>query len=511
MTSLTGVDPRTGERVGEAIPETTSEELTALLSRAECAHRDATMADPEDRATLLRGLADALDDAGDRVIPLAMQETGLTSQRLAGELARTTSQLRLFADVVLEGSYLDVTIDHGDADAGPAQPELRRIQVPLGPVLVFAASNFPFAFGVVGGDTASALAVGAPVLVKAHWSHPGLSAALADIVNEAVASLGLSSGVFGMVTGEESGRTALQHPTVRACGFTGSTNGGRALYDLAVSRPDPIPFFGELGSINPVVVLPGADAERPAEVAAGFVASVTGSTGQLCTKPGLLFVPRAGGVVAELPKALADSPAGPMLNKRMRDAFVADVADVVARASVQELATSDEPPPEEGFWATPQLLRVSAAAAVADPSLITSEIFGPAAVVVEYDDPAGLLEALAGVGGSLTGTVHASPTDDAQTVLDLLVASCGRIVWNGWPTGVAVGWATHHGGPWPATTAAASTSVGVASVRRWLRPVCFQDVPTAYLPPQLRHPAQVPRREDGLLTEPNDPNPRSSS
>jgi NADP-dependent aldehyde dehydrogenase len=270
---------------------------------------------------------------------------------LQGELARTTGQLRLYADVVTEGSYLDVCVEHADPHAVPPQPELRRIMVPVGPVLVFAASNFPFAFGVVGGDTASALAVSAPVLVKGHGSQPGLSAALGAVVHETVAACGMPPGVFGLLTGETAGRAAVQHATVRAVGFTGSTRGGCALHDLAAARPDPIPFFGELGSINPVVVLPGSDAERSTEVANGFVASVTGSTGQLCTKPGLLFVPRGGRVAAALPAAVAGCPPGAMLNERMRDALVASVAVLAAHPDVGDLGNGSQELPAQGFWA----------------------------------------------------------------------------------------------------------------------------------------------------------------
>ena len=498
MTVVQGVDPRTGSPVGSGIPETTADELELILARADAALASFSVSAPAVRIALLEGLAESLDAHTAELVDLAVQESGLPLGRLTGEVARTSGQLRLFADVVRDGAYLEVILD--SADAGPARPDLRRWLEPVGPVLVFAASNFPLAFSVLGGDTASALACGAPVVVKAHSSHPGLSALVARLAAEVVAELDLPVGVFGVVFGDENGVAALKDRRIKACGFTGSTGGGRFLLEVASGRPEPIPFFGELGSINPAVVTPAAVEARGAEIAAGFVGSFTLGTGQFCTKPGLLFLPTGHG----LEKALADLVSGldgtPMLNRRIRDQLAQRTAHTESVIGVRTLA-GGAPAPTDGAWASPQLFAVTAAEALAHPEVLTEEQFGPAAVVVTYDDAAQLLAALAVVGGALTATVHAE-NDDPFPTADLLAhlrRSAGRVIFNGWPTGVAVTWSMNHGGPWPSTTNGAHTSVGATAVRRWQRPVCYQSVPAALLPAALRddNPWRLPRRVDG--------------
>jgi len=506
MTVIVGIDPRTGDPVGDGVPETTAEELERALAAAADAAGTFGLSTPDVRARLLRGLADALDDNVGTLAELAGRETGLPSARLVGEVARTSFQLRLFAEVVEEGSYLEVTLDSADPGAAPApRPDLRRMLEPLGPVLVFAASNFPFAFSVLGGDTASALAAGSPVIVKAHGSHPALSAAVGRLAATVVAELGLPTGVFAVVFGVPVGAQALTDTRVKACGFTGSTAGGRALFDLAVGRPDPIPFYGELGSINPTVVTPDAVAARGAEIVAGYVGSFTLGGGQFCTKPGLLFLPRGHGLGPELAQAVAAVAAAPLLDARIRDRFVTGTAELGKRADVQTVAAVDDPD-GTGAWAAARLFRTDATAVHADPEPLTEEHFGPASLIVEYDGLDDLIPALTSIEGSLTATVQAQDDDTfaLDAVLAVLRHRAGRVIYNGWPTGVSVAWAMQHGGPWPATTSAGHTSVGATAIRRWLRPVCYQSLPQALLPPALQdaNPWRLPRRLDGTLTGP---------
>lgn len=434
---------------------------------------------------------------------LAGRETGLAQARLTGEVGRTAFQLRLFADVVEEASYLEVMLDTPDPTTTPPRPELRRMLEPLGPVLVFAASNFPFAFSVLGGDTASALAAGCPVVVKAHGSHPGLSAAVGALADDVVAELGLPTGVFAVVHGVAAGAAAIVDPRVKACGFTGSTVGGRALFDLAAGRADPIPFYGELGSVNPTVVTPAAATARGSQIAAGYVASFTLGTGQFCTKPGLLFLPRGDLLDGALAAEVAAVAAAPMLDGRIHDRYENGAAELAGHPGVATVAVGGDGG-TTGSWGRARLFATDTAAVTADPAALTAEYFGPASIVVQYDGVDDLLAALGQIEGSLTATVHAEVDDDFPLgeVVGVLRARVGRVIWNGWPTGVAVAWAMQHGGPWPSSTSAGHTSVGATSISRWLRPVSYQGVPSSLLPPPLQddNPWHVPRRVDGVPT-----------
>ncbi|KAB2349644.1 aldehyde dehydrogenase (NADP(+)) [Actinomadura rudentiformis] len=427
------------------------------------------------RAAFLRGIADRLDEATGELIALAAEETGLAADRLTGEMSRTTGQLRLFADVVEDGGFLDIVIEEGD-------PALYRLNRPIGPVAVYAASNFPFAFSVAGGDTATALAAGCPVVVKAHPGHPRTSRRTAELVRDALneAPVKAPEGTFAMVEGFEAGRALVQHPAIKAAAFTGSTRGGRALYDLASGRPDPIPFYGELGSVNPVFVTPSAVRERADEIARGFTASFTNSSGQLCTKPGLLFLPAGHGFGDTLNRLAEEITPRPLLTSGIQDAFAEGLDDLAERPGVSLLAgrRSDGDPAPAVF---------SVPASELTPEL-WEEHFGPATLIVEYDTEEELLAAASAMPGSLTATVHAEPEDDrlADALLDKVRDRAGRIVFNGWPTGVAVTAAMHHGGPWPATTAPSHTSVGTAAIRRFLVPVVYQNVPVRLLPAPLK-------------------------
>jgi NADP-dependent aldehyde dehydrogenase len=474
---------------------TTDSAARAALAAAPAA----AAATADQRAVWLETVAAALDGSAAELVALADSETFLGAPRLTGELARTTAQLRLFASVVRDGGYLEATIDHADPSSTPPHGDLRRMLRPLGPVAVFAASNFPFAFSVAGGDTASALAVGCPVVVKAHPGHPLLSRRTAEIVLAALAAAGAPEGLFALVEGMEAGIELVQHPAITAVGFTGSLRGGRSLYDLAVNRPSPIPFYGELGSINPVVITAAAIEERHDELVAGLASSFTLGVGQFCTKPGVVFVPDAGAFGTALAAAVGDASAGRMLTPGIAQAFGAGVSALAARPDVQ-LVLGDPAQPDEGAG-SPVVVSTTAAAVVADPEGLLEEHFGPATLLVGYRDEAELLTAIAAVEGTLTATLHAGADETPVDLVDALSAVSGRVLFSGWPTGVGVTWSQQHGGPWPSTTNSLFTSVGASAVRRFLRPVVFQDAPETMLPEALResNPLGVPRRVDGVL------------
>jgi NADP-dependent aldehyde dehydrogenase len=483
---IQGFDPRTAEPVGEPVAETTDAALDATVAAA-LAAAPAWGAGTAlgRRAAALEAVADALDDRAGELAVIADTETALGGERLTGEVARTTVQLRMFAGVLRDGRYVDAVVTHAEG----VIPDLRRINRPVGPVAVFAASNFPFAFSVAGGDTASALAAGCPVVVKAHEGHPVTSDVTAEVVNAALASAGAPPGVFGLVHGVEAGLRLLRHPDIAAAGFTGSTAGGLALARICAERPVPIPFYGELGSVNPCVVLPGAASGRPAEVAAGYVGSLTLGTGQFCTNPGLLFVPEDARLLFAIGEAVGASAGGPMLSGRIFAGYEDAVAEAEDHPGVTELAAGR---PGPGPWgATPRVFQLTLKEFAADVVVLSRERFGPAGLVITYPSVEDLLPVLAALAGNLVGTVHAdtgSPEDLdlARQVIAVLEHVAGRIVFNGWPTGVAVVPAQHHGGPWPATTVPAYTAVGTAAIRRWLVPVAYQNFPADLLPPGLR-------------------------
>ena len=482
----------------DTAPTTGAELETIMAATTEAAQlwgaRSAT-----DRAAALRAMADALDDAAEELIPLAGEETNLPPARLGGELKRTTFQLRLFAEMLDDGGYLDARIDHADP-AWPmgARPDIRRVLEPLGPVVVFAASNFPFAFSVAGGDTCSALAAGCSVVLKVHSGHPRLSAAVGRIAAEALDAAGAPDGLLQLIFGTQAGRDALLDPRVKAGAFTGSIPGGRALFDLASSRESPIPFYGELGSVNPVFVTRAAAHKRGSDIAANFMSSFTMGAGQFCTKPGILLVPADSSIAEQLADAARPAPAK-LLNDRIQSGFVESLRELRQHKDVTGLGDSegvfDFPP-------APSLTATTAAALLADPEGLITECFGPTALVASYTDESELLAVAAVLDGQLTATIHGEDTDViAPELVRLLAAKAGRVLWNQWPTGVSVTYAQQHGGPYPATTAPTSTSVGTASISRFLRPVAYQGLPVHLLPAALRdeNPLGVPQRIDGLL------------
>jgi NADP-dependent aldehyde dehydrogenase len=502
---VVSIDPRTGETVEVVAQETTAGEVDRLVAAALAAAPALDAMGRAGRAALLRGLADALEARREDVVAVADRETALGETRLNGELTRTCYQLRLFAEVVEEGSYLEATIDHaGDTPMGP-RPDLRRMLVPLGPVAVFGASNFPLAFSVPGGDTASALAAGCPVVVKAHGSHPATSQLVFDVLVEAAGKAGAPEGTFGIVHGLQAGADLVAHPAIRAVGFTGSVNGGRALLEIIERRPDPVPFYGELSSLNPLIVTPSAAGERGEVIGRELVGSFTLGGGQFCTKPGLAFVPAGTDgdrVVEAMADAVRATPAPVLLNEGIAASY-GRISDGLAGApGVQEVARGEEPA-GEGFRAVPRLLTTTAADL---PHAVTEECFGPVSVVARYDGESELFAALGALPSSLTATVlrGAGETELPLSVSQELRTRAGRLVYDAYPTGVAVSWAQHHGGPWPSTNSQ-HTSVGTTAIRRFVRPVTWQGAPADVLPEELTDGYEgIPRRIDGKLRLPRE-------
>ena len=506
--------------------------LTELRVAAAAAATPAVLASSrQERAGWLSRIAAQLDEARDELVEVAEAETHLGVERLRGEVARTTGQLRLFADVLEEGSYLEASIDVAGTIGGDGSQEIRRFLRPLGPVAVFSASNFPFAFSVAGGDTASALAAGCPVLVKAHPGHPELSRRTAAVVDRALEEAGAPRGAFDLVEGRAAGLVLVTAPEVRAVAFTGSLPGATALMDAMAERAEPIPFFGELGSLNPVVITPGAAEERGAELAAELVASFTLGGGQFCTKPGLVFAPSAPDL--ETPSATAARSAGTerdggsggapscwsssaqrvsrptlrqavaervealtgptLLTERIADSFTAAAGRLESAAGVRTLARG-----ADADGPAPRVLTTTIADFVRHRDVLLEECFGPLTLLVEYDAPEEVLAALAHLDGSLTATVHSAAGEDVGALVAVLAERSGRVVFGGWPTGVSVTWGQHHGGPWPATTSQ-HTSVGATAIRRFLRPIAYQGAPASALPADLTDAglARLPHRRDG--------------
>ncbi|MGW4527508.1 aldehyde dehydrogenase family protein [Amycolatopsis sp. NPDC004378] len=500
-TLTTGRDPRTGAALPGGEPPSDAAAVGRIVAAAEAAAPALDALGRSGRATLLRAFGHALESRRDDVVAIADQETALGAARLGGELTRTIYQFAFFADVLEEGSYLEATIDHSDSTPMGPRPDLRRMLVPIGPVAVFGASNFPLAFSVPGGDTASALAAGNPVVVKAHGSHPATSRLVHDILRDAAAEAGAPEGTIGIVFGLTAGKALVRHPAVRAVGFTGSLSGGRALLDAVNGRDDPIPFYGELSSLNALVVTESAAAERAAEIGAGLAASVTGSAGQLCTKPGLVLIPAGAAgdaVVAAAAQGLEGTDVVPLLNERIHASYLADTDRLRAAPEVSTVAEGDAG--QGGFRVAPLLVSVEASAL---PEQALAEYFGPATVLVRYRTEEELTAVIGRLPASLTASVHLGAREAPPRWIGALRDTAGRLVFNGYPTGVAVGWAQHHGGPWPATNSL-FTSVGATAIRRFLRPVTWQDAPEQALPDELRDtPARpVPRRVDGVLRLP---------
>ncbi|MEM7152448.1 MAG: aldehyde dehydrogenase (NADP(+)) [Myxococcota bacterium] len=493
--SFSAVDPRDGSTLAGSFHEATADQIDRALEAAAAAHRQWRRAPRERRARLLEAIAAGLEGLGDTLIDRASAESGLPKARITGECGRTTGQLRLFATVVREGAYLQAHIDRVAQD-------LRRMEMPVGPVVVFGASNFPLAFSVAGGDTASALAAGCPVVAKAHPAHPGTSELVAEVIAKAVAEVEAPPGLFSCVQGRSHtvGERLVMHPAARAVGFTGSLAGGRALYALAAGRPEPIPVFAEMGSINPVVLLPGALERDAVGEAEGLFGSLTMGVGQFCTNPGLVLVLAGASTEAFLTKLTAlatEAQPATMLHSGIAQAYtrgITSLAGAGAKALVDTaVVQSDHAAVRPVVW------RVSATD-LSTTEALREECFGPSTVVAVAEDQEQLLAAVQSLSGQLSATLHATEADQAlvDTLLPELEERAGRVLFGGMPTGVAVVSAMQHGGPWPASSDARFTSVGTGAIARFTRPVCWQDAPAAQLPVELRdeNPG-IPRRVDG--------------
>ncbi|MDH7637366.1 aldehyde dehydrogenase (NADP(+)) [Sphingomonas oryzagri] len=504
--TFSGYDPSRGEQIAPAFSISTAEDVAEacrLAAEAFDAFRDT---DPDQRARFLETIADNIDALGDALVARAMQESGLPQARLTGERGRTSGQLRLFATHLRRGDWAGVTFDTPLPDRAPLpRGDLRQRRIAIGPVAVFGASNFPLAFSVAGGDTASALAAGCPVVVKGHPAHPGTTRMVADAIRDAVAACGLPEGVFSLVQGpaNELGAVLVTDPRIKAVGFTGSRGGGLALMKLAGERPEPIPVYAEMSSINPVILFPQALAARGEALAKAYVGSLTMGAGQFCTNPGIVIGiagPDLDRFVATATQALEQAQPQVMLTKGIHAAYDNGVSALEANPSVETLARG-----AEGTGCTlgrAALFITDADRFLADPSL-AHEVFGASSVVIRAKDMAQIAALIEGLEGQLTATLQIDEGDyeTAAPLVPLLERKVGRILANGWPTGVEVSTAIVHGGPFPATSDPRSTSVGTAAIERFLRPVCYQDLPDALLPKAVRsaNPLNLPRRIDGTL------------
>lgn len=496
-----GINPATNQNLPGAFVSASREEAAEAAELAGRAFLEYRKTSGRDKGAFLRAIAANLESAAEAIVTRMQHETALPEPRCRGELARTTGQLRMFAQLVEEGSWCGARIDHGDPERKPLpKPDTRFLRQGLGPVAVFGPANFPLAFGVAGGDTASALAAGCPVVVKAHSSHPGTSELCARAVLQAVESCGRPAGVFSMLlgAGRELGAALVEHPAIKAVGFTGSEKAGRALFDLAARRPDPIPVFAEMGSLNPVFILPRALRERGAEIAAGLHASVTLGSGQFCTKPGLVVVEQgreAGTFSERLAGLMARTSPGVLLNRGTLTSYEERVRALAAHGTARASLGNESPETHAAaavFEATVGAFQTEAA--------LREEIFGPATLLVTAEDRAQLLEFARGLGGHLTSTVHGTGEDleEYRELIELLEIKTGRIVFNGYPTGVEVCSSMNHSGPYPASTDARYTSVGTAAILRFVRPVCYQNCPSQALPAELRdgNPLKIWRMVD---------------
>ncbi|HEU0100369.1 MAG TPA: aldehyde dehydrogenase (NADP(+)) [Allosphingosinicella sp.] len=498
-----GINPETGETLEPAYGGATREQLDEACRLAAEAFDPFRASPPETRAAFLEAVAGNILDLGDELVERTVAESGLPRARIEGERGRTVGQLRLFAQIVRDGRYLGARIDPAIPDRKPLpRPDIRARMVPLGPVAVFGASNFPLAFSVAGGDTASALAAGCPVVAKAHPAHPGTSELVGRAIRDAVAGSGLPEGVFSLVfdSGYEIGQALVADPRIKAVGFTGSRRGGLALMKIAGERPEPIPVYAEMSSINPVILFAGALEERAPQIAQAFVGSLMMGAGQFCTSPGLILGIDGEGLdnfTRTAGEALREAAPGTMLTPGIHRAYCEGVDALARHERVETVArgkAGHNYQGQAGLFSTP------ADAFLADERL-REEIFGSSSLIVRCPDEPALAEVVESLEGQLTASLHISQADhdDARRLLPVLERKVGRILVNGFGTGVEVGHAMVHGGPFPATSDGRSTSVGAMAIGRFLRPVAYQDLPDALLPEELRdsNPRSIDRLVDG--------------
>lgn len=488
---LYAANPSTGESLQPGFIPATPEEADLAARLAAAAFDIYRMTSGRERAAFLRKIASNIESVADEIIERAGQETALPRARLHGETARTCAQLRLFAQVVEEGSWVNARIDRADPERKPLpKPDIRSMLRPLGPVVVFGASNFPLAFSVAGGDTASALAGGNTVIVKAHAAHPGTCELVGHAVRQSVRECGLPEGVFSLLfgSGTQIGVALMKHPLVKAGGFTGSRTAGRILMDVAAARPEPIPFYAEMSSTNPVFILPGALRERADQLAGGLHASFTMGAGQFCTKPGMVFLPGGADAVLfenKLRQLVKDSTPSHLLTKTIHSAYDSSIVGRKQHSGVKVSAAGSQT--TEGYGAGSVLFETDAESFLG--SDLDSEIFGPTTILVRHSNRDQVLAVAHGLEGQLTATIHGTDQDlrDFADLVAILETKAGRLVFNGFPTGVEVTHAMVHGGPYPSTSDGRSTSVGSHAIFRFTRLVCYQGFPDAALPDELKN------------------------
>lgn len=494
------INPATREELDTVFHEATNKEVNSAVEKASAAFREYSKKSAAEKAEFLDVIGDEIMVMGDNLIDRCMKESGLPEGRLTGERGRTVNQLKLFADVVRDGSWVDARIDTGE-------PDVRSMRKALGPVGVFGASNFPLAFSVAGGDTASALAAGCPIVVKAHPSHPGTCELVAAAIQKAAEKTGMPDGVFSMVHGisHEVGLAIVRHPKIKAVGFTGSYGGGKALFDEANKRPEPIPVYAEMGSSNPVFILPGALKERKKSIAEGLADSVALGTGQFCTSPGLVFhedSEDADSFISSLSENMKNISAGVMLNEGIKNNYQSGLSKLSGIKGVEVLAKGSED--ENGFRGATALFK-AAASVYFENSDVEEEVFGPSTVLINAVSKEDLIKAAQNLNGHLTATIHGTEEDLAEysELVEILEQKVGRLIFNGYPTGVRVCHAMIHGGPFPATTDSRTTSVGTKAIERFSRPVCFQNFPSAALSEELKdeNPLGIWRLVDGEFSQ----------
>jgi len=506
--SFNAINPSTGQELETAFTEATADEVNLAVQKAEGAFKIYRNKSGAEKAAFLEAIADEILALGNDLIERCMAETGLPEARITGERGRTMNQLKLFASVLKEGSWLDARIDLAQPDRQPIpKPDIRSMQKALGPVGVFGASNFPLAFSVAGGDTASALASGCTIVVKAHPAHPGTCELVGDAIISAASKTSIPDGVFSMVHGRsvDVGMAIVKNPLIKAIGFTGSYRGGKAIFDAACQRYEPIPVYAEMGSTNPLFILPGILKEKRDDIAAGLTTSVTLGVGQFCTNPGLVFLENSEQASAFHQSAVEkfnDASSGVMLTSAIQQTYNSNACKLASQSGVDVIAKGQEA--GDGFQGVPSLMKISAKDFMTKKDF-EDEVFGPSTLTVTADEKSELLKIAENLGGHLTCTLWANEDDlkDYADLLDILERKTGRLIINGFPTGVEVCHSMIHGGPFPATTDSRTTSVGTTAINRFSRPVCYQNFPDNLLPDELKkdNPLNIWRLVDGNLTK----------
>lgn len=492
--SFTGIDPRSGDILPGQFFEASDAEIDRAVRTGEESFESFRRSEPEVRARLLEAIADEMMESGETLLERASAETGHPPERCAAERARAVGQARLFAEMVREGSWVDARIDRAIPDRTPIpKPDIRSMFQPVGPVAVFGASNFPIAISVLGADTISAFSAGCPVVIKAHPAHPGTCEAAAVIIGKAIRRVGMPEGILSMVHGRSHrvGVRVVEHPALKAAAFTGSLGGGRALFDAANARPVPIPFYAEMGSVNPIFVLPGALRERASEVAGGFVQSLTTGVGQFCTNPGLILGLKEEPGWQELrttaTEAVERYDPQTMLHCGIHHAFEQGIQSMQQMSGLRKLGRSTREADESRSEAACHLFETDARGFRSNPELY-DEVFGPVSTLVGCENAEELEEFAAELDGSLTASIHGTEEDlrSHAGLVSILERKVGRLIFNGFPVGLEVCHSIHHGGPYPATCHSYFTSIGTRCIYRFVRPVCYQSWPQELLPPELR-------------------------